>query len=313
MFTGRRESARPSLLPGSGTRRRSYLATKIAFNIGRLHGLRLRLYLYRRIGMKVGKGCVIRRGVYLGSPNELELGDGSFVGRASLYCTGGVKIGRNVNVSDGVVIITAKHDVNSPKFEAKYEPIPIEDWAWIATNAIVLAGVTVGEGAVVAAGAVVTKDVPAYTIVGGNPAKAIGEQEEATIRLRPGELPPTVPVGWRVKTMIICYVAADVAVPHYRGSSTHVYELARNLAKLGHEVHVVARRVNSSQPSSRGSMASSSTGSSGASSSPRGSRASPTPRPGARTAATPRSCSGGPTRRISGRLFRSTSRWRWPE
>jgi glycosyltransferase involved in cell wall biosynthesis len=48
--------------------------------------------------------------------------------------------------------------------------------------------------------------------------------------------------------MRICYVAADVAVPHYRGSSTHVYELARNLAKLGHEVHVVARRVNSSQP-----------------------------------------------------------------
>jgi glycosyltransferase involved in cell wall biosynthesis len=49
--------------------------------------------------------------------------------------------------------------------------------------------------------------------------------------------------------MRICYVAADVAVPHYRGSSTHVYELARNLVKLGHEVHVVARRVDSSQPS----------------------------------------------------------------
>ena len=48
--------------------------------------------------------------------------------------------------------------------------------------------------------------------------------------------------------MRICYVAADVAVPHYRGSSTHVYELARNLAKLGHAVHVIARRVTSSQP-----------------------------------------------------------------
>src|ERR1700680_1494616 len=77
--------------------RRSYLATKVAYNIGRLHGLRLRLYLYRRVGMKVGKNCVVRRGVYLGSPNELELGDGSFVGRASLYCTGGIKIGMNVN------------------------------------------------------------------------------------------------------------------------------------------------------------------------------------------------------------------------
>jgi glycosyltransferase involved in cell wall biosynthesis len=47
--------------------------------------------------------------------------------------------------------------------------------------------------------------------------------------------------------MRICYVAPDVAVPHYRGSSTHVYEVARNLSKLGHEVHVVARRVDSAQ------------------------------------------------------------------
>ena len=168
----------------------SYLATKIAYNIGRLHGLRLRLYLYRRIGMKVGRGCVIRRGVYLGSPNELELGDGSFVGRASLYCTGGVRIGKNVNVSDGVAIITAKHDVNSPKFEALYVPIRIEDWAWIATNAIVLAGVTIGEGAVVAAGAVVTKDVPAYSIVGGNPAKVIGERKRQPFDYVPGNYHP---------------------------------------------------------------------------------------------------------------------------
>jgi acetyltransferase-like isoleucine patch superfamily enzyme len=170
--------------------RRSYTATKIAYNIGRLHGLRLRLYLYRRIGMKVGTGCVIRRGVYFGSPNELELGDGSFLGRASLYCTGGVKIGRNVNVSDGVVIVTAKHDVNSPKFGASYVPIRIEDWAWIATNAIVLAGVTIGEGAVVAAGAVVTKDVPPYSIVGGNPAKVIGERKKQEFDYVPGAYHP---------------------------------------------------------------------------------------------------------------------------
>jgi acetyltransferase-like isoleucine patch superfamily enzyme len=168
----------------------SYFATKVAYNIGRLHGLGLRLYLYRRIGMKVGKNCVIRRGVYLGSPNELELGDGSFLGRASLYCTGGIKIGKNVNVSDGVVIITAKHDVNSPKFEASYVPIKIEDWAWIATNAIVLAGVTIGEGAVVAAGAVVTKDIPPYSIVGGSPAKVIGERKKQQFDYVPGNYRP---------------------------------------------------------------------------------------------------------------------------
>jgi len=170
--------------------RRSYLATKLAYNIGRLHGLGLRLYLYRRIGMKVGGNCVIRRGVYIASPNELQVGDGSFIGRASLYCTGGVKLGKNVNVSDGVVVITAKHNINSPRFEAAYEPIAIEDWVWLATNAIVLGGVVVGEGAVVAAGAVVTDDVPAYSVVGGNPARVIGERKKQEFQYVPGSYRP---------------------------------------------------------------------------------------------------------------------------
>jgi maltose O-acetyltransferase len=171
--------------------RKSYIATKIAYNIGRLHGLRLRLYLYRKIGMKIGRNCVIRRGIeFDGGPNELEVGDGSFLGRAILHCTGGVKIGRNVNVSDGVVIITAKHDVNSPRFETQYEPIKIGDWAWLATDAIILGGVNVGEAAVVAAGAVVTKDVPAYAIVGGNPAVIIGQRRKEAFDYMPGSYHP---------------------------------------------------------------------------------------------------------------------------
>lgn len=170
--------------------KRSYAATKVAYNIGRLHGLRLRIFLYRKIGTRIGKGCVIRRGVYFASPNELEIGDGTFVGRASIYCTGGVKIGRNVNVSDGVIIITAKHDINSPTFEAAYERIIIGDYAWLATNCIVLAGVTIGDAAVVAAGAVVTKDVPPYSVVGGNPAKVIAERKRQKFEYIPGRYRP---------------------------------------------------------------------------------------------------------------------------
>jgi acetyltransferase-like isoleucine patch superfamily enzyme len=178
------------LPPRPRNTRNSYLATKLAFNIGRLHGLRLRLYLYRMVGMKVGQNCVIRRGVYLASPNELEIGDGTFIGRAGLYCTGGVKIGKNVNISDGAVVITAKHDINSPRFEAKYEPIVIEDYAWLATNVTVLGGVTVGEAAVLAAGCVVTKDVPPYTVVGGNPAKPIAERKRQAFDYVPGNYHP---------------------------------------------------------------------------------------------------------------------------
>jgi acetyltransferase-like isoleucine patch superfamily enzyme len=184
--------ADPAALPPRRARNtsRSYLSTKIAYNIGRLHGLSLRIFLYRKIGMKIGDNCVVRRGVYLGSPNELEVGDGSFIGRASLYCTGGVRIGKKVNISDGVVVITAKHDVNSPAFEALYMPIAVGDWAWIATNAIILAGVTIGEGAVVAAGAVVTKDVAPYSVVGGNPAKVIGERKKQAFTYVPGNYHP---------------------------------------------------------------------------------------------------------------------------
>lgn len=179
-----------STAPRARNTSRSYFSTKVAYNIGRLHGLRLRIFLYRKIGMRIGRNCVVRRGVYLGSPNELEMGDGSFIGKASLYCTGGVKIGKNVNVSDGAVLITAKHDVNSPAFEALYEPIVVNDWAWIATNSIVLAGVTIGEGAVVAAGAVVTKDVMPYSVVGGNPAKVIGERKKQAFTYVPGSYHP---------------------------------------------------------------------------------------------------------------------------
>lgn len=86
--------------------------------------------------------------------------------------------------------MTAKHDVNSPRFEALYEPITIEDWAWLATNAVILGGVTVGEGAVVAAGAVVTKDVQAYAIAGGNPAVIIGQRKKQSFDYMPGSYHP---------------------------------------------------------------------------------------------------------------------------
>jgi len=66
----------------------------------------------------------------------------------------------------------------------------IEDWAWLATNAVVLAGVTVGEGAVVAAGAIVTHDVPAYSVVAGNPASVSGERQKQEFRYVPGSYRP---------------------------------------------------------------------------------------------------------------------------
>jgi maltose O-acetyltransferase len=85
-------------------------------------------------------------------------------------------IGNNVNVAGEVNIFTEEHDVQSPDFAVAGGPVVIEDYVYLATRSMILPGITVGRGAVVAAGAVVTKDVPPYAIVGGVPARVIGER-----------------------------------------------------------------------------------------------------------------------------------------
>ena len=82
-----------------------------------------------------------------------------------------------MNISSHTLIVTGTHDIgDGENFRGWYEPITIHDRAWLCTRSMVLAGVTIGEGAVVAAGAVVTKSVPAFDIVAGIPARKIGER-----------------------------------------------------------------------------------------------------------------------------------------
>ena len=85
----------------------------------------------------------------------------------------GVKIADNVNISSYVKIITAGHSVKSPTFEGTEAPVVIEKNVWLATGCTILEGVHIGEGAVVACGAVVIKDVAPYTVVGGIPDKPV--------------------------------------------------------------------------------------------------------------------------------------------
>lgn len=135
-----------------------------------------RFYL-RRLGMKIGKDSFISKRHYVTNPNRVVLGPGSHLNLdVHLDARGGITIGRGVSVSFGVRIITGGHDVNSPTFRGIFSPITIADNAWIGANAVILQGVTIGQCAVVAAGAVVTKDVPPFAIVGGVPARIIGER-----------------------------------------------------------------------------------------------------------------------------------------
>jgi acetyltransferase-like isoleucine patch superfamily enzyme len=93
-----------------------------------------------------------------------------------IYTSGGLVIGNNVSISAEVALVTGSHDINHPEFPSDYRPIVIDDYAWIGTRAMILRGVTIGQGAVVMAGAVVTKDVAPFAVVGGVPAQPVAER-----------------------------------------------------------------------------------------------------------------------------------------
>ncbi len=134
---------------------------------------RARRFLLRLFGAKIGDS-LIYRSVKIYAPWNLTIGDYSCIGnRVELYNKDALTIGDDVVVSQDAYICTASHDVSSEVMALKTKPITIGNRAWVCARAIVLPGVTFGEGAIVAAGAVATKDVAPWMVVGGNPATTI--------------------------------------------------------------------------------------------------------------------------------------------
>jgi len=137
-----------------------------------------RMWVYRSLGAKIGYSMIFRRTEIL-EPQKLVIGNHCSVGwHCLLDARGGIFIGDNVNISSYVKIITAGHDVKSVSFEGTSAPVVIEKNVWLATGCTILEGVHIGEGAVVACGAVVINDVEPYTVVGGIPARKISERSK---------------------------------------------------------------------------------------------------------------------------------------
>lgn len=125
-------------------------------------------------GAKIGKRCAIAASAKIWAPWQLEIGDYVALGpRSEIYNVAKITMGSNITVSQDAYLCTASHDISRLKKPLVTKPIKLGDSTWVAAWAIVLPGVTIGEGAVVAAGAVVTKDVEPWTVVGGNPATFI--------------------------------------------------------------------------------------------------------------------------------------------
>lgn len=140
------------------------------------------MYFIRKIylismGMKIKKGSIINMSQRIIFPHKISIGANSHINCDCLIDgRGSIIIGNNVSISFRTNLITGSHEVNSEMFVYKTGKIVIDDYVWIGANVTILPNVTIGRGAVVAAGAVVTKDVPAMAIVGGIPAKVIGQR-----------------------------------------------------------------------------------------------------------------------------------------
>ena len=133
------------------------------------------------MGFSIGRSAFIFMDAWFDTKGEgsLFLGDYSVVNqKCRLDNRGGIVIGKYVAIAAEVCILTADHDVKAHDFKGRYGKVSIGDFAFIGTRAMLLPGVTVGRGAAVGAGSVVTKDVPDYTIVAGCPAKPIGTRSE---------------------------------------------------------------------------------------------------------------------------------------
>lgn len=142
----------------------------------------IRNFIYKYIyGVQMHLNSVIFWGCEIRGHHNLIIGQGSIIGDKSIIDArqGGIKLGKSVNIGSSVQLWTDSHDLNDPYFRStpnKQGPIVINDRVWIGPSVIILDNITIGEGAIIAAGSVVTKDVPPFCIVGGIPAKKIGER-----------------------------------------------------------------------------------------------------------------------------------------
>jgi acetyltransferase-like isoleucine patch superfamily enzyme len=147
----------------------------------------LRRELVRAWGGQIDRGSVLYHGFQIRGAHKLSIGKGSSIGEdAILDARGGLTIGANCNFSSQVHIWTAQHDWQSANFAYETAPVLIEDFVWLGPRVTVLPGAHIGEGAVVAAGAVVKGEVPPYTLMAGVPAKPIGQRERG-LGYRPGD------------------------------------------------------------------------------------------------------------------------------
>lgn len=143
----------------------------------------LKAWLMRLRGARIGRGVKFWSGIWIDRFDRLQIGEDATIGKSVLLvCGGGVHLGRRTMIGHGSKLISAKHRIPPNRAPMRFAgtifgKVTIKDDAWLAAQSLVLPGVTVGEGAVVGAGSVVTHDVPPYAVVAGVPARIMRMRE----------------------------------------------------------------------------------------------------------------------------------------
>ncbi|MBU0974610.1 acyltransferase [Patescibacteria group bacterium] len=155
------------------------------WGVGIIPSHTIRKFFYRLSGMKIAHGSTIHMMARIYDPRHIIIGEDTIVGeRATLdgrkqlpNSGGGLQIGDHTDIASEVMIWTSQHDIHDPNFKAIEKKVTIGDYVFIGPRSIILPGVNIGNGAIIAAGAVVTKNVEPFAIVAGTPAQKIGERK----------------------------------------------------------------------------------------------------------------------------------------
>lgn len=137
-----------------------------------------RNFILKIFNAKVGIKVVIHSNVKIWAPWNLEIGDYSCLGpQVDCYNQGKITIGANTTISQKSYLCASSHDISDKKIPLLLKPIIIADQVWVAADAFIGPGVTIRQGAVVGARSAVFKDIEAWAVVGGNPAKFIKKRQ----------------------------------------------------------------------------------------------------------------------------------------
>ena len=147
---------------------------------------RIRLIIYKLLGAQIGEKVSMFGNVEIRCPAKLKISRGCSIGpKVLLDARAGITIGENSTIAYDAIIWTVHHDMNDQYFKNEGGGVKIGKYCWICSRSIILPGVKIGDGAVVASNAVVTKDVPPLAIVGGVPAKIIGQRNDVEFNYIP--------------------------------------------------------------------------------------------------------------------------------